>query len=72
LHGLATEKAVIFHALFPEVLALVTTLEEELDDVFVVALRRRIFRLLNFHEQTLFSSYVSLGMKLNQKLLSLE
>jgi hypothetical protein len=40
--GGATEEAVVLHALFPKILALVAPLEEELHRVFVISLKSNI------------------------------
>lgn len=67
----------IFHALLPEVFALVPPFEKELDGVLVIALQSR-FRRLN---GSLFDlvlpgylkcTYVTLWMKLDQKSLPFE
>lgn len=44
MHGLASEEAVILDTLLPEVLAFITAVEEELDNVFVVTLLKKLVK----------------------------
>lgn len=71
LNGLTAEESVIFDAFLPEVLALVAALKEELDNVFVIALRRDKFNELADFQTEVFP-YVSLWVQFNQQLLPLE
>jgi len=70
LYGSASEESVIFDAFFPEVFALVATLEEELHGILVISLKQ--YNNYYYGKRSKVTAYISLWMQFDQESLALE